>query len=117
MKTNETEHVLPHIVHERKHVPFSVEEKRRSLGTKHRLAILILVPLCVLYYASTGIVSTFSGHCSSLDNGSVQWKPCAEQGEFECANVSVPLDYHNTSDERTLSIAVTRFPAKDRKNK
>jgi hypothetical protein len=56
--------------------------------------------------------------CHSGNHGRVHWKSCGEGIEgYECANVTVPLDYHNTSDSRTISIAVTRFSAPDRANR
>jgi hypothetical protein len=54
---------------------------------------------------------------SRVDDG-VQWKSCGEGIELlQCANVSVPLDYHNTSDPRTVTIALTRLPASDKENR
>jgi hypothetical protein len=48
----------------------------------------------------------------------VHWTSCGEGIEgYECANVTVPLDYHNASDPRTVTIAVTRFPATDKANR
>jgi hypothetical protein len=56
--------------------------------------------------------------CHSGNHGCVHWKSCGEGIEgYECANVTVPLDYHNSSDSRTMSVAVTRFPAPDRANR
>jgi hypothetical protein len=54
---------------------------------------------------------------SRVDDG-VQWKSCGEGIELlQCANVSVPLDHHNTSDPRTVTIALTRLPASDKENR
>ncbi|TFK45299.1 hypothetical protein OE88DRAFT_1640078 [Heliocybe sulcata] len=39
----------------------------------------------------------------------VEWKACGDN--FQCANISLPLDYRNTSDPRAISIAVTRYLA------
>ena len=50
-----------------------------------------------------------------MDPGVVDWKPCGEG--FQCANVSVPLDHHNTSNPRTMNIAVNRFLATDKQNR
>jgi hypothetical protein len=54
----------------------------------------------------------------SRGNDRVQWKSCGEGIELlQCANVSVPLDHHNTSDPRTVTIALTRLPASDKENR
>jgi hypothetical protein len=45
----------------------------------------------------------------------VQWKSCGDG--FQCANITVPLNYHDASDGRTVAIAVTRLPASDKKNR
>jgi hypothetical protein len=54
---------------------------------------------------------------SRVDDG-VKWKSCGEGIELlQCANVSVPLNHHNTSDPRTVTIALTRLPASDKENR
>lgn len=56
----------------------------------------------------------------SRDNSTkVSWVPCGAglSDAFQCANVPVPLDYNNTSDTRTISLAVTRFLASDQVNR
>jgi hypothetical protein len=54
---------------------------------------------------------------SSADNG-VRWTSCGEGIErLQCANISVPLDHHNASDPRTVTIALTRLPASDKENR
>ncbi|KZT19687.1 alpha/beta-hydrolase [Neolentinus lepideus HHB14362 ss-1] len=45
-------------------------------------------------------------------NESIKWGSCNNGFDnFQCANVTVPLDYNNVSDTRTMSIFVSRFPA------
>jgi hypothetical protein len=43
--------------------------------------------------------------------GKVHWTPCGDNQD--CANVTVPLDYHAPDDRRTYSIAVRRYKATD----
>ncbi|TFK45306.1 hypothetical protein OE88DRAFT_1689184 [Heliocybe sulcata] len=45
----------------------------------------------------------------SLRQSDVNWKACGDN--FQCANIAVPLDYHNASDPRVVTIAVTRYLA------
>jgi hypothetical protein len=44
----------------------------------------------------------------------VAWTSCEEGShEFQCANITVPLDYRNGSDPRTIKAAVAKFTAAD----
>ncbi len=46
------------------------------------------------------------------DAAPVEWGPCDEQpSPWECATVTVPLDYRRTGLDLTIDIAVTRLPA------
>jgi hypothetical protein len=45
----------------------------------------------------------------------VKWTACGTG--FQCANITVPYDYHNSSDARTMSIAVKRLSATDTANR
>jgi hypothetical protein len=45
----------------------------------------------------------------------VKWVECGNN--YDCANIAVPLDYHNTSDKRTYTLAVTRYKASDKKKR
>lgn len=49
----------------------------------------------------------------------VNWKSCGEGfgDKLQCANVNVPLDYRNASDERMYTVAVTRLLASDKENR
>ncbi|EIN12791.1 acid protease [Punctularia strigosozonata HHB-11173 SS5] len=62
-----------------------------------------------------------SNRALSATTALVDWKSCGSGPEdfpgFQCADVTVPLDYGNESDSRTVSIAVTRYLAIDRKNR
>jgi len=39
----------------------------------------------------------------------VKWKPCGDK--FLCTSIDAPLDHHNLSDPRTVSIAVVKMVA------
>jgi len=45
----------------------------------------------------------------------LKWLSCGDK--FQCANLSVPLDYLNEKDTRTASIAITRYLATNRTSK
>ncbi|KDQ62976.1 hypothetical protein JAAARDRAFT_28963 [Jaapia argillacea MUCL 33604] len=65
-----------------------------------------LATLCSRFSSVTGY-TTFQ---TSPDR--VAWKSCGEGFEgFQCANITLPLDYHNESDPRTVTISVNRFLA------
>lgn len=71
-----------------------------------------------LFSGSTPIVYHSTGgvfpRANNLDH-EVEWSICG-QG-LQCANISVPLDYQNLSDERTFTIAVNRVVATDEANR
>jgi pimeloyl-ACP methyl ester carboxylesterase len=46
----------------------------------------------------------------------LNWKDCADAPGFQCATASLPRDYGNPTG-KTLSIAVTRLPARDQANR
>ncbi|RDW91745.1 hypothetical protein BP5796_01139 [Coleophoma crateriformis] len=48
-----------------------------------------------------------------LVSSTLTWVPCGGT-QFQCANLSVPLNYMNTSDPRRASIAITRYLVRDR---
>jgi len=45
--------------------------------------------------------------------GGVKWGPCTINGTLpvDCGNITVPLDYSNTSSKATLDIGLLRVPA------
>jgi hypothetical protein len=97
---------------------------RKRAPISLRLFIL-LIGFCLSYGAYEWLwdvspssrVRVFSTASSDSDSR-VYWKSCGEGTEgYECANITVPLDYHNASDTRTITIAVTRFPAADKVNR
>ena len=45
----------------------------------------------------------------------LQWISCGDR--FQCANLSVPLDYLNVNDKRTASIAITRYLAAEQSSR
>jgi pimeloyl-ACP methyl ester carboxylesterase len=45
----------------------------------------------------------------------LNWTACGDR--FQCANLSVPLDYLNKTDQRTASIAITRYLASKQDSK
>jgi hypothetical protein len=83
-----------------------------------RLTTQLLAAICILYvylrYHGNPIHSWFVTSTTG-----VHWKSCGEGygDELQCANVSVPLDYRNESDGRTMSIAVTRLLAANKENR
>jgi hypothetical protein len=44
-----------------------------------------------------------------------QWSACGNG--FECANISVPLDWNDPNGNETATIAVTRLPAPSKSNR
>jgi hypothetical protein len=82
------------------------------------LAFFLTYNVCERLQSRSDSSVSLKHPCPSGNHGRVHWKSCGEGIEgYECANVTVPLDYHNSSDSRTMSIAVTRFPAPDRANR
>lgn len=75
-------------------------------------SVLLVLGLFALRYLSPYL--QLPGSSSRTING-VQWKSCGDN--FQCANVSVPLDHHNASDARMVSIAVVRLLAADKENR
>lgn len=84
-----------------------------SLFVFSLLAVLILLRHAWRHPLVTK--STSSGHENTppspfgVAKPKLQWIPCGDR--FQCANLSVPLDYLNQSDKRTASIAITRYLA------
>lgn len=77
---------------------------------------LILVNTFLDFDRSPFNVSSQAESGSAFGEGSKQlhWHSCGNR--FECANLSVPLDWLNTDDTRTASIAITRYLASNRTN-
>jgi hypothetical protein len=50
-----------------------------------------------------------SAHSCRHANVRVKWTPCGDN--FFCTSIETPLDHHNTSDPRTVSIAVVKMVA------
>ncbi|TFK52703.1 hypothetical protein OE88DRAFT_1678891 [Heliocybe sulcata] len=72
------------------------------------LLLLIHVGLAQLGAAST-VYDTSSLQARSY-NTTVSWGSCGSDYErFQCANISVPLDYNDASDTRTATIFVNRI--------
>lgn len=49
-------------------------------------------------------------------NGGIQWGPCEHETEglpVECGKLAVPLDYTDTSSNRTLDLALIKYPAQN----
>jgi hypothetical protein len=102
-----------------KDAPFSSSPKRALFCVR---LFVLFVGFCVSYSVCEWLWGVPSSPticiASSYDNHTVHWKSCGEGIEgYECANITLPLDYHNTNDTRTTTIAVTRLPATDRANK
>ena len=82
--------------------------------------IVVLQSLsCWLPGPGSGLIITYGALQEPSDARGVNWKACGEGlgEEFQCARISVPLDYRNSSDKRTIKIAVTRLLASDKKNR
>ena len=57
------------------------------------------------------------GPAAAIGKPRLDWRPCfSDSGPFECARVSVPLDYDRPRGA-TISIALTRLPATDRRRR
>lgn len=97
------------------------QQRKRRLGLF--IWAKILVACFALRFAYLHLtLPTGHGHiCHYLakPNSGIYWKSCGEDygDEFQCANVTVPLDYHNASDTRTYSVGVTRLLASDKENR
>lgn len=59
-------------------------------------SVLVLVPAAAV--------------AESGDRGAIDWRPCAEAPEFDCATIEVPLDYDRPRGEK-IEIALARRPA------
>jgi hypothetical protein len=86
-----------------------------------RLRLLVLLSSFLLTYHLCARVwpgNLEDSFAATTSPARVRWVSCGKGIEgYECANVTVPLDYHNVSDPRTVTIAVTRFPATDKANR
>jgi hypothetical protein len=85
------------------------------------LACTVFGPICYLIkFHLNGPICRLPG-ASSLSpvTGRVSWSSCGVNigDDFDCANISVPLDHHNKSDTRRIIVAVTRLKATDAKNR
>jgi len=72
--------------------------------------------------ASWSLTPKTTPHCHGsepsvfgLASPDLHWQSCGDR--FQCANLSVPLDYLNPSNGRTASIAITRYLALNRTSK
>lgn len=90
------------------------ESRDRDHSSKSRRTI---GQICVLAFVlfNCYVVATIFRYSSvngSQSNG-VEWKSCGDNYKgYQCANVTgIPLDWHNTSDPRTITIAVTKYLA------
>lgn len=88
----------------------------------------------VLAYILTGVVfwkalfenfipqlSILTTHDNSRipPSGVVSWRTCGKEygNDVQCADIAVPLDYRNSSDGRTMTLAVARLLAADKENR
>lgn len=86
-----------------------IDHLRKSFLRAGLLVVGVLAVRCLrscLHWPTSPSYQTANG---------VEWSLCGDN--FQCANISVPLDYHNTSDERMVTIAVTRYLATDKENR
>ena len=86
--------------------------RQRSLSAVKRCLVLIQTA-----FGCWIVLRLFSW--TGFHEGGVKWVSCGEGlgNEFQCTNISVPLDYRNSSDERTYQIAVVRLLASDEENR
>ena len=106
------------------------DEIKSTSHVRYRLLLLLSLTLVCLYN-TLRLVRSISGpyfqplethhdtqplashpSCQSpfgIASETLQWHPCGER--FQCANLSVPLDYLNNEDGRKASIAITRYLA------
>ncbi len=78
---------------------------------------IAIISLLFLTACSPSASPTNSIDAKSLDdyyNQTLTWEKC--DGAFECAKLTVPLDYEDLSGE-TIQIALKKFPAQDQENK
>lgn len=116
---------MPGLILEEKYYQCASEEKkvgpakgtknRAIIGRLHILGLLVAVILLRQTWNSQFLTKTKTGPENGsqlpfgLANSTLNWIPCGSR--FECANLSVPLNHLNHSDERRASIAVTRYLA------
>lgn len=102
-------------------LPYNTDQLNAPTHGIQRRARIFRAGLLVVAVLAIRCLSTCVYHrtASSYEiiNG-VKWTDCGESREnYRCANISVPLDYHNASDERTTTIAVTKYHATDKANR
>ncbi|MCJ1357966.1 MAG: hypothetical protein MMC33_007963 [Icmadophila ericetorum] len=97
--------------------------QRRSMAQKtHRMAFMYpilamigFLTMSLWTYTNPSLRpnTTFNTRPSDspfgLASPNLNWISCGDR--FQCANLSVPLDYLNNTDQRTASIAITRYLA------
>lgn len=84
----------------------------RSFNFRRAAAAAALVVFGLWSTHTFGATTSHKALSNRISN--VEWKGCEALGkEFQCSSVSVPLDYRNAGDERTIKIALTRFLASD----
>lgn len=83
-----------------------------SSASANDFIMLLDYPFLALVTLFLSALAT-AGSCTSLN-----WEPCADDGpetdlglSFECSNFTVPLDYLDTSSNKTITLQVTRVPA------
>jgi hypothetical protein len=79
------------------------------------LSMLSLLLAAIMAVPSVKGASFGADTSTETPSKSVKWTTCGDN--FECANITVPLDYHNTTDKRTYGLAITRYMATDKKNR
>jgi hypothetical protein len=96
--------------------------KRPGKGLLLKLVLGVVV-LYALYYRFLTSWSTTNeprrSHCHvgessafGLASTDLNWLDCGDR--FQCANLSVPLDYTSKEDKRTASIAIVRYLASNK---
>lgn len=61
-------------------------------------------------------LGVFSKSTNTIGNGSIEWGSCNRElgalPKVECGNLTVPLDYTNVTDVRTVTLRLIKSPAK-----
>lgn len=85
------------------------------LGRSTALAVACVLLLTGCTRGSTGGSSTSPSPSPSSSAETLSWTSCG--GGFQCASLTVPLDYANRSNGKTIKIAIVRKPALDQANR
>lgn len=74
---------------------------------------LTMIPKFYFLLISTSFASNFVKALPTCPNNTITWFPCNQNGTFPhtCGNLSVPLDYSNSSSSKTFNLSLVKVPA------